>query len=372
MHRSYVYRLYPTEAQTQEMQRHLDVGREVYNACLEERRACHKATGKSLTYYDQANQLKAVRRECPDVATANFGMLQAVCRRAQRSFDGFFRRQKSGQKAGYPRFKSRDRWDSITFPCYGDGCKLTGRRLYLQGIGQIKVKLHRPVAGAIKTVTLRRKAGHWYVCLSCAVEATPLPTTGQSVGIDVGLTHFLTTDTGATVENPRPLKKAQGKLRVAQRALARCKRGSVRRAKVKRRVARLHEKVARTRKDYHHKTAHALVWQNDTIYHEDLRVRNMVKNHVLARAISDAAWSQFIAILTAKAEEAGRLVVAVDPRGTSQTCLCGASVPKTLKDRWHDCPACGLSLPRDQVSALLIHRLGHSRQATTTPLGVVA
>ncbi|MDQ2831375.1 MAG: transposase [Chloroflexota bacterium] len=218
---------------------------------------------------------------------------------------------------------------------------------------------------------MRRKAGHWYACLSCEAEVAPLPATGQSVGIDMGLTHFLATDTGATVENPRPLKKAQRKLRVAQRALARCKRGSARRATVKRRVAALHEKVANTRKDFHHKTAHALVQQNDMICHEDLAVQNMVQNHTLARAISDAAWSQFIAILTSKAEDAGRQVIAVDPRGTSQTCVCGARVSKTLADRWHDCPACGLSLPRDQVRAMLVKRQGHCRQATTTPLGVV-
>lgn len=372
MRRTYMYRLYPTNAHAREMQRQCDVGRELYNACLEERRACYKATGKGLTYYDQANQLKAIRRECPDIATVNFSMLQAVCRRAQRGFESFFRRLKAGQKPGYPRFKSGDRWDSITFPSYGDGCKLTGTRLYLQGIGQIKVKLHRPVAGTIKTVTLRRKAGKWYTCLSCEVEVAPLAATGRSVGIDMGLTHFLTTDTGAMVENPRPMGQAHKRLRVAQRALARCKRGSARRAKVKRRVTALHEKVANTRKDFHHKTAHALVQANDTICHEDLHVANMVQNHSLARAIHDVAWSRFITILASKAEEAGRTIIAVDPRNTSQTCLCGARVPKTLADRWHECPECGLSLPRDQVSAMLIKREGHSRQATTTPLGVVA
>src|SRR5579864_5971446 len=135
MRKTYVYRLYPTAAQAVEMQRQLDVARELYNACLEERRACYRATGKGLTYYDQANQLKAIRQVRPDVAAVNFSMLQAVCRRVHLSFEGFFRRVKAGQKAGYPRFKSRDRWDSITFPSYGDGCKLTGTRLYLQNIG---------------------------------------------------------------------------------------------------------------------------------------------------------------------------------------------------------------------------------------------
>jgi len=368
MRRSFKYRIYLTEKQAADAQQQLNVARELYNACLEERRACYRVTGKSLTYYDQANQLKEIRLDCPDVATANYSMLQAVCRRAHRAFETFYRRRKAGLKGGFPRFKGYHRFDSITFPAYGDGCKLTDARLKLQGIGSVKVKLHRPVEGTIKTVTLKREVGKWYVVFSCDVgDPVPLPATGQSVGIDVGLTHFLTTDTGATVENPRPFKAAQGTLKVAQRALARCRRGSVRRGKARRRVALLHQKVANVRKDFHHKTARALVDANDTICHEDLQVANMVKNHSLAKAISDAAWSQFIAILTSKAASAGRDVVAVNPRGTSQTCLCGASVPKTLSDRWHDCPVCGLSLPRDQVSAMLIkaNRLGQSRQAQT-------
>ncbi len=352
--RTFVYRLYPAAPQAVEMQRQLDVARELYNACLEERRACYRSTGKSLNYYDQANQLKEIRQIRPDLASVNFSMLQAVCRRAHRSFENFYRRRKAGLPGGFPRFKGRDRWQSITFPSFNNGCSITGACLRLQGIGQVKVKLHRAVEGTIKTVALRRKAGKWYVCLSCEVADIALPATGQSVGIDVGLTYFLTTDTGDTgdtVANPRPLKTAQRRLRSLQRALARCKRDSARRAKVKRQVVSLHEKVANVRKDAHHKTAHTLVIQNDVIVHEDLRVRNMVKNHRLARAIHDAGWSQFITILTSKAESAGRDVIAVDPRGTSQTCLCGERVPKTLAERWHDCPACGLSLPRDQVSA---------------------
>jgi len=370
MRRSYKYRLYMTDKQAELTQAQLNIAREVYNACLEERRECYRKTGKNLTYYDQANQLKAIRQECPDVAAVNFSMLQATCRRAQRTYDNFYRRVRAGLKGGFPRFKGYHRFDSITFPNYSkaDGVTLKGARLRVQGIGSVKVKLHRPVEGTIKTVTLKRQVGKWYVVFSCDVgDPVPLPATGQSVGIDMGLTHFLTTDTGATVENPRPFKRAQRRLRTAQRALSRCKRGSARRGKVRRRVAVLHQKVANTRKDFHHKTARALVDAHDTICHEDLAVANMVKNHNLAKAISDAAWSQFIAILTSKAEEAGRQVIAVDPRGTSQTCMCGAHVPKTLRDRWHECPTCGLSLPRDQVSAILIkaNRPGHGRQAPT-------
>ncbi len=365
MRRSFKYRLYPTTAHTLLMPGQLDIARELYNACLEERRAAYKMAGTSLTYYDQANQLKEIRLLRPDVAAVNFSMLQATCRRAHRSFETFYRRRKGGLKGGFPRFKGYHRFDSITFPSYRDGCKLVGNWLTLQGIGSLKVKLHRPVLGTIKTVTLKREGAKWFVVFSCECEAVVLEQTGCSVGIDMGLTDFLTTDTGDTVANPRPLKTVLGKLRTAQRKLARCKRGSMRRRTQRLRVASLHRKVAHTRTDFHHKTAHALVQANDTIVHEDLQVANMVKNHTLARSISDAAWSAFIATLTAKAEGAGRTVIAVNPRGTSQTCLCGASVPKTLSDRWHDCPDCGLSLPRDQVSAMLIRRLGQSRQAPT-------
>jgi len=366
MRRSYKYKLYPTAQQVGAMQGQLNIARELYNACLEERRACYRATGKGLTYYDQANQLKAIRQECPDVATVNYSMLQAVCRRAHRSFENFYRRRKAGLPGGFPRFKGYHRFDSVTFPSYGDGCKLTDARLKLQGVGSVKVKVHRPVEGTIKTVTLKREVGKWYVVFSCDVGTpAPLLATGQSVGIDVGLSSFLTTDTGTIVENPRFFKAAHRKLRVAQRALARCRKGSARRGKVRRRVAILHQKVANARTDFHHKVARTIVDTNDVICHESLQVANMVKNHSLAKAIHDAAWSQFIAILTSKAEEAGRDVIAVDPRGTSQTCICGASVPKSLSDRWHDCPSCGVSLPRDQVSAILIKRLGHSRQAPT-------
>jgi putative transposase len=150
--KAYVYRLYPAREQRTLLQQQLDVAREVYNACLEERREAYRMCGERLNYYSQANQLKDIRRERPDMAAVNFGMLQAVCRRAQRSFENFFRRVAAGQDHGYPRYKSRSRWDSITFPSYGDGCKLRGDRLYIQGVGTLKVKLHRPTGGTINGV----------------------------------------------------------------------------------------------------------------------------------------------------------------------------------------------------------------------------
>jgi putative transposase len=265
MKRAYLYRLYPTTEQAAALQGQLDVARELYNACLEERRAAYRTAGKSLSYYAQANQLKAIRQDRPDVATVNFSMLQAVCKRAQRTFEDFFRRLRAGEKPGYPRFKSRARWDSITFPSYGDGCKLKGDRLYLQGVGTVKVKLHRPVGGSIKTVTVKRSCGKWYVVLTGDVEAAPLPATGQDAGIDLGLIDFLVTDSGASVPNPRPLRTAEARLKRAQQALARKKKGSHRRAKQRFRIAKQHQRVANGRRDFHHKTALALVRANDVI-----------------------------------------------------------------------------------------------------------
>jgi putative transposase len=367
--KAYLYRLYPTAEQAVLLQQQLDVARELYNACLLERREAYRMAGVTLNYYAQANQLKAIRRDRADIAAVNFSMLQALCRRAHRAYESFFRRLRSGQRAGFPRLKSYLRFNSITFPSYGDGCKLKDNRLYIQGVGLLKIKLHRLVGGTIKTVTLKRVGQRWYVVIVCEVAVVPLPATGQAVGIDLGLAAFLMTDTGQPVEHPQTLRAAQARLRRAQRSLARKKRGSHRRTKQRRRVARLHEKIANVRRDFQHQTAHQLVHAFDIICHENLAIKNMVRNHSLARSISDAAWGQFIAILVGKAAGAGRQTIAVNPRDTSQTCVCGELVPKGMSERWHHCPRCGLSLPRDQVSAMLIKALGLEMLANTSGLG---
>jgi putative transposase len=187
------------------------------------------------------------------------------------------------------------------------------------------------------------------------------------VGIDLGLIDFLMTDTGEPVPAPQYFRRGEALLTRRQHALRRKKRGSHRRRKAKVLVAKAHRHVANQRKHFHHKTAHDLVEAYGTICHEDLAVKNMVQNHCLAKSIHDAAWAQFIAILTSKAEEAGRTVIAVNPRGTSQTCVCGEPVPKGLSDRWHLCPRCHVSLPRDQVSAMLIKQTGLDQAVSAAP-----
>ncbi|HEX9414496.1 MAG TPA: transposase [Ktedonobacterales bacterium] len=228
-----------------------------------------------------------------------------------------------------------------------------------------------------KTVTITREADGWYVCFSCAeVPLQPLPPTFQETGIDLGLESVATLADGRQITNPRIFRVAELNLRRAQRRVSRRKKGSHRRRKAVKLLAKAHQTVRRVRQDFHHKQALSLVRQYDTIYHEDLQVANLVRNHALAKSISDAGWRQFCAILAFKAAYAGKRAVAVPPALTSQACSgCGVLVQKGLSVRWHTCPACGTSLHRDHNAALNILRLGQKSaagqavQASTWPVG---
>jgi putative transposase len=296
---------------------------------------------------------------------ANFSACQDVLRRVQKTFDAFFRRVKAGKKAGYPRFKPRSRFDSLTFPSYGDGCKVRANgKLYCQGIGELKVKWHRPLTGAMKTVTLKRKAGHWYVCFSVACQPSPLPESHETVGLDVGLESFATLSDGTIIPNPRYFKTAQARLRRAQRRVARRKRGSHRRRNAVQALQRVHAHICNQCRDFHHQVARRLVNRYGLIAVEDLNIKGLAGG-MLAKAVHDAAWGAFLLILLAKAAEAARVGIQVYAPGTSQRCPCGAPVPKALGDRWHHCTACGLSVPRDHASALCIEGLGRSLRAVS-------
>src|SRR4051812_43950570 len=221
MRRTFKYRVYPNRVQADALDAQLGEACRLYNGALDERRSAWKMTGTSISYYDQANQSKAIRAD-GSLDLANFSAAQDVLRRVDKTFKAFFGRVKAGRKAGFPRFRSRRRYDSLTFPSYGDGCRLrTTGRLYLQGAGEIKVKLHRPVEGSIETVSVKREAGNWYALFSCEVEPSPLPATDEAVGIDVGLTTFAVLSDGSEIANPRYARKAQAALRRVQRKVAR-------------------------------------------------------------------------------------------------------------------------------------------------------
>lgn len=312
--------------------------------------------GHSLTKYDQTTRLPELKRVDIRFAEVQAQVLQNVVNRLDRTFADFFRRIKNNEQAGYPRFKPSRRYDSFTYPqAYKQGCKLKGNRLELTKIGPIKIKLHRPIEGKIKTVTIHRQADGWYALFACEVEPKVLPASDESVGVDLGLESFAITSGGEFFPSPKYLKKAEKNLKRLHRQVDRRKKGSNRRKKAVNQFAKAHLHVADQRKDNAHKVARSLVNRYGTIAVEDLAVANMVKNHHLAGAISDAGWSTFLKILTDKAVEAGRQVIKVDPRNTSQLCSqCGAMVKKPLWQRQHVCPECGLNIHRDVNAAINI------------------
>jgi putative transposase len=363
--KTFKYKVMPTPEQEQELETVLWRCRRLYNTAVEERKTAWERRGVSVTYYQQKAELPELKAACPDYAEVNAQVLQDVILRVERAFQAFFRRLREGQTPGYPRFHGRDRYHSFTYPQYGGGAVLDGGVLSLSKIGRIPIRLHRSLEGTPKTVTISREADGWYASISCAeVAVQPLPPTGQETGIDVGLKVFLITADGEVMGNPRHYRKGEKQLARAQRRVSRRKKGSNRRRKAVKLLARAHQKIRRQRQDFHHKTALQLVRQYDTIYLEDLRVANLVRNPHLAKSISDAGWAAFRTILDAKAAWAGRRVVAVPPAFTSQDCSgCGERVPKSLSVRTHVCPSCGLVLDRDENAALNIRRAGQARQA---------
>jgi transposase len=379
--RAFKYRLSPTRKQAQALQWTLDRCRELYNAALQERRDAYRMAGKHITYYDQANQLPEIKGSREEYRDIHSQVLQDVLRKADKTFKAFFRRVKTGETPGYPRYKGYHQFDSFTYP--QAGYALThDTRVCLSKIGAIKVKLHRPLEGDVKTCSIKREGDHWYVVFVCEVEAEPLPASHEAVGIDLGLLHFATLSTGEQIENPRYFRKGEKKLEKLQQALSRKKRGSHRRKKAVKAVAKAHRKVRNQRANFLHKEARKLVNAYGTIVFEELQPTNMSKRPKpkqdeatgaylpngasakggLNKSIQDAGWSQFVQYCSYKAANAGRTVVQVNPRYTSQVCSgCGTVKKKELSERWHSCE-CGTELDRDHNAALNILRLGRSQQ----------
>ena len=356
----YKYKLMPTSAQEQVLDTILWRCRTLYNVALEERKTAWKRRQVSVTYRQQQAELPELKVSFPEYADIYAQVLQDVILRVERAFQAFFRRIQQGKQPGYPRFQGRTRYHSFTYPQYRGGVTLDGDILSLSKIGRIPMRLHRPMQGTPKTVTISREADGWYACISCAdLSISPLPPTGRETGIDVGLKVFLITADGDAVENPRLHRRGEKRLKKAQKRVSRRKKGSHRYRKALCLLQRAHQTVKRQRADFHHKTALKLLRDYDTIYLEDLQIANLLRNHHLAKSISDAGWGQFHSILVAKAAYAGRQVVAVPAQYTSQDCSgCGTRVSKSLSVRTHVCISCGLILDRDENAARNIQWAG--------------
>lgn len=363
--RTFQYRLYPTKAQEKALQLQLEVSRHVYNMALEERRLAWELEEKSMGKREGYLLAKQYKKTFPQSKTVHSHVLQAAIEDLDRAFHAFFRRVKAGEEPGYPRFKSHKRWHRMGFKQYGSGFKIEGRRLKISGVGRIKVRWHRPHQGEIRTCRVVRKAGRWYVSLMCEVpDPVPLPETGRIVGIDMGINALITTSEGEHVHNPHWYREAQAELRRKQRRLQRAQKGSNQRHKKRLEVQRQHEHVRNQRKDFFDKLVYELVHTYDVIAIEDLKIRNMVKNHRLSKSILDAGWGYFKKRLIDKAADAGRSIVLIDPAYTSKSCSnCGALFEGlTLAHRWVECE-CGLSLDRDHNAALnILKRAGRVRE----------
>jgi putative transposase len=325
------------------------------------------------------------------MAVWSFSSQQATLRRLNRAFAGFFRRARAGQTPGYPRFKSAHRFDSVEWPKDRDGrCwHPETHRVYLQGVGHVKVTDHREVQGRVKTIQVCREGRHWMLVLSCDdVPRWPLEPTRTAVGLDVGISSFATTSDDEHVPSPGYGRLAAAKLGTAQRVLARKQRGSSNRRKAREAVAARHRKVANQRRNFHHHAAGALVGRYDLLVIEDLKITNMVRrpaprsdpdqpgrflpNRAAAKAglnrnIHDAGWAQFVSILRAKAEEAGRVVIDVDARHTSDRCEARGHTAKEnrVNQAVFSCRACGHTLNADEHAARNILRAGLAHLAAT-------
>lgn len=353
------YRIYPTKSQITKLNKTLELCRWVYNETLALRKNAWESEQKRISYYDSKKMIPIWKKDKPELKTVHSHTLQDVTMRVDLAFQAFFRRVKAGEKPGYPRFKGKGWYDSITY--LQSGFSLNENILTLSKIGDIKIKLHRPLEGDIKRITIRKTSTQkWFVSILTDNDSyQPLEHTDKAVGIDVGILSFATLSNGTFVPNPRFYIQEEKALAKANRRFSKAEKGTPERKKCLKTLCRVYERIDNKREDFTQKLSKQLVDNYGIICFEDLNIKNMTKNHNLAKHILDAAWSKLVTYTSYKAENAGRKVILVNPKNTSQMCSgCGMLVKKDLSERVHNCPFCGLSIDRDLNAAINILRLG--------------
>lgn len=345
---TYKFRLEPTKDQEILLNKHFGSVRFVYNYFLNQRKEEYLNNKKSLNYYDQAKYLTDIKKkeETKWLKEINSQTLQYSLNCLDIAYQGFF-----NKRTQFPKFKSKRSKNSFTVP---QNVHVENEILFIPKFRGIKMIMEREIKGKIGKATISRTpTGKYYVSILTEREYTPVPTTGQKVGIDLGLKDFLVLSTGSKIKNGRFLKQLEHKLKLNQKSLSRKTKNSKRRERQRLKVARIHEKISNSRMDLIHKTSLDLVKKFDVIYLEDLNIKGMVKNHKLAKSISDASWGKFIEVLTYKALWNDKEVIHIDRFfPSSKTCnSCGwINNSLTLKDRSWKCK-CGKEVDRDLNAA---------------------
>ena len=383
--RTYKFRIYPSDSQITILNNTLELCSELYNSMLQQRIYAYRS-GKKVNYKSQQNEIPEIKNTFPEYHHIHSLVIQDVARRLDKAYGNFFRRvgeKKNGKsiKAGFPRFKSKDRYSSITYTQSGFSI-LDNGHVWLSKIGEVRMFMHRSVNGDIRTISVKRDSvGDWFITFTVETHSNRDKSEGNEimqdsqfqhvkpVGIDMGLKSIITTSDGIQIDPLRSLEKSEKKLSKAQRNLSMKKKGSGKRRKAKTRVAKIHRKIERQRNDFAHKLSKYLVENHDLIVFESLNINGMVKNHHLAKSIIDAGWNHIIQYTTYKAESAGKVVILVNPRNTSRKCSKCGNIKHDLKlsDRTYHCNTCGLTIDRDLNAAINIRNMGLIKIGRGTP-----
>jgi putative transposase len=346
IYRTYRYLLLPTKKQKVSLNQHFGCVRWVYNHFLKERIDQYKETRTSLNYIKQSRFLPHLKRQTETIwlKEVNSQSLQCALQHLDMAYENFFK-----NRAKCPRFKRKRGKNSFSVPQH---VRVPGDKLFFPKFKEgITLKLHRPIEGKIKQCTVSKTpTGKFFVSILCEAAYHPKPRTGKVVGLDLGLKDFAVSSDGKRFENPRHLKRSEKKLKTAQRHLQRKQKGSGNRNKQRLKVARLHEKIANTRKDHLHKLSTQITNAYDVICVEDLNIRGMLKNNKLAKHISDASWDSFISLLHYKAGWNDRQLVKVGRFfPSSKTCHQCGHINQNLKlsERTWICPSCENKVDRD-------------------------
>ena len=370
---SHKFRIHPSRTVQEKLNEQLELCRWLYNRLLEELNKPGEKNRK-ITQKDTQALIVDLKRENPELNRVYSKVLQMVNHQLWSNVRALARLKQSGSRVGKLRFKGAGWFKTLNFN--QSGFRIEGKKLFLSKIGEIPIKIHRPIEGKVKGVLVKReKSGKWFAKVQVEGESKPLPSTGRGVGIDVGVKYFLTDSEGRQIENPRFYEKTLRRIKALQRKLSKKQKGSKNRGKMRVKVTRTYEKLVNQRDDFLHNLSRFYINNYDAIIVEDLKIQNMARNHNLAQKILDVSWGKFFQLLSYKAESAGKIVVKVNPRGTTQNCAnCGSDVPKTINERTHICPFCGFKTDRDYNAALNILNSGLGRPeepVETRPLWVI-